>query len=156
MSSARERNEVPSIGSATSDFIMATSCQPVCTHISMVNPTLSLPYSSPPLTTRAMSLHTAPQPGTGVGSSDKADPNPPKLPPHWNFGGEEGHTYFCWWPFFHCLHHLLCVIGFGHASLVDLWKVTHPKCSSEVWEHGRDLLRERMEHINLVVRLRQS
>jgi hypothetical protein len=87
------------------------------------------------------------------------DPHIPEIPSHWIFKRDKhpvGHAYFCWSPFLHFLHHLFCVIGLGHASLHEVWKTCHPGCSDEVWEHGRDRLRERLEHINIVVRLSKS
>jgi len=79
----------------------------------------------------------------------------PELPPHWIFKRDEHplkHTDFCWWPFFHFLHHLFCVIGLGHASLHYVWEVSYPGCPAEVWGPWRDTLRERLQHINIVVR----
>jgi len=89
--------------------------------------------------------------------SIKARKNPiPEIPSHWIFerdGHPSKHTYFCWSPFMHFLHHLFCVIGLGHASLHHVWEDSHPDCSAEVWEHGRDMLRERLQHINIVAGL---
>ena len=83
----------------------------------------------------------------------------PEIPSHWIFKRDKHpveHPYFCWSPFTHFLHHLFCVIGLGHASLHQVWKMCHPGCPDDVWENGRDRLRERLEHINIVVRVVQS
>ena len=78
------------------------------------------------------------------------------IPPHWIFerdGHPPEHPYFCWWPLFHCIYHISCVISFGHANLYRVWEVSHPNCSDEVWEQAATLLRERLAHVNIVVRL---
>lgn len=80
----------------------------------------------------------------------------PPVPLHWIFerdGHSKYHGHFCWRPFTHFLHHLFCVIGLGHASLNAVWERCYEDCPDEVWEHFRDELRERMEHINVVAGL---
>ena len=47
---------------------------------------------------------------------------------------------------------MLCAVALGHDDLGIIWENSHPGVPVEVWEHGRDSLRERIEHVNLVVR----
>ena len=91
--------------------------------------------------------------GTYFRNHKSEDAQIPEIPSHWVFGGGgDSSKHFCWRPFTHFLHHLFCVIGLGHASLHSVWKDSYPGCPDEVWEKGRDRLRERLEHINIVVR----
>jgi len=137
---------------------MVLSCLPSVSHTRAhlsVSSTPSLPlHTSSPLAIRKTSMET-PSPQGTLSYNDKAQGNfIPEMPSHWIFerdGHLPAHSYFCWSPFFHLLHHLLCVIGFGHGSLYHVWEVSHPDCPVEVWESGRDSLRERLQHINVMV-----
>jgi len=130
-----------------------TCISPVSTLLLPLHPPLSLTMST-------MSSDTIVGPGTRClcnhKAQDKKEGNQvPKMPSHWVFERDRhppGHAYFCWWPFFHFLHHLFCAISFGHSNLYHVWELSYPGCSTELWEHGRDLQRERMEHINIMVR----
>ena len=94
--------------------------------------------------------------GPGADSPNKTKGKTvPPMPSHWIFerdGHPSGHAYFCWWPLPHFLHHLFCSISFGHSNMRDVWKNSYPDCSTERWEKVRMELRERLEHINLMVR----
>jgi hypothetical protein len=120
--------------------------------ISVLVSTLPLPLHPPPSSTmNRMPSDATMGPGTRLIPNQKL----PAIPPHWIFerdGHPSRHTYFCWWPFFHFLHHLFCVIGLGHASLHDVWEMTYLDCPAEVWERWRDTVRARLEHTNIVVR----
>ena len=114
-----------------------------------------LPHSPLPPTTRTMQSETTSP------SDNKKEKKPPvpDIPPHWIFEREQctsPHTHFCWWPPFHFLHHLICVVSWGHGSLVPLWAVSYPGCPPEVWEKERELVGGRLEHINTVVCFQQS
>lgn len=72
----------------------------------------------------------------------------PNLPEHWNFGGEihpiqapRNLTLF--------IHQLLCVLSFGYANLQTVWKKSH----TSAWRTTRDDMRDRLQHINIMVRL---
>ena len=63
-----------------------------------------------------------------------------------------------WWTFkkgsyLTFIYGLLCVIGTGHTSLVPIWRVVHPNCTTEDWKEVRDSMKQRFEHINILVRL---
>ena len=83
----------------------------------------------------------------------------PEMPPHWVFERDKHpeHWYSSYWHLFtHFLYRTFCVIGLGHADLETVWETTHPDCPVEIWEAGRNSLRERLEHVNLVVRSRRT
>jgi len=82
----------------------------------------------------------------------------PEMPSHWVFERDEHskHWYLSWHRFAHFLYRVFCVIGLGHADLKTVWVTTHPNCPVEIWEAGRNSLRERLEHVNLVVRFRRA
>lgn len=152
--------EVRPFGSATCGFIMATSCR-LCAHINRTNPSPSLLLypPSPSLTMRAVSSDTAFSPETLESIHKTHENSVPEIPPHWIFereGYPSNHTDFCWWPISHFLHHAFCAIGFGHTSLPDVWKVCHPDCLPEVWERERETTRDRLQHVNIVVRTQRS
>lgn len=137
----RDARKFLTLGSATSSFVIFASRQPcVC-----IGPIDLLPPTSP----SSSIMSTTSSNTTRV----------PEIPPHWVFERENhptGHSYFCWRPFTHFLHHLFCAIGFGHSSMHTVWENAHPDCPVEIWEAGRNLVRERMQHINIVVRFRRS
>ena len=120
-------------------------------------PLFTFPSSS---TACTMASDTIATPETHLSCKHETEENiVPEIPSHWLFKRDNhplNHTYFCWRPFMHFLHHLFCAIGFGHASLHTVWEKAHPDTPDKIWEAGRDLLRERLEHINIVVRLCQS
>lgn len=140
---------------------MSASRPPCPCHVTHIDPFLLPLYPSSSLNMTTMSSDTM------VGSEINFPSNRngkaqehlvPEIPSHWIFdrdGHLSNHSYFCWGPPIHCLYHLLCVISFGHASLYQVWESTYPDCPVEVWEHGRDMLRERIQHINIVVRFSQ-
>ena len=107
--------------------------------------------------TSGTTMESGIRPQSGQEVQEKVQENTiPEIPPHWIFernGHPTNHLYFCWWPLLHCIYHISCVISFGHASLYPIWEVSHQNCSAEVWEHARTLLRERLAHVNIVVRL---
>ncbi|KAF9778707.1 hypothetical protein BJ322DRAFT_484964 [Thelephora terrestris] len=85
-----------------------------------------------------------------------SDTQIPEMPSYWSFKGDElpsdkGYSY--WWSLLHSVHQFFCVISLGHGSLRDVWKVSHPECPDEVWEKGRNELRERLNNINVVAGL---
>ena len=48
------------------------------------------------------------------------------------------------------IHRTLCLITFGEPSLRPIWERSH--CGdAKVWEQGRNSLRERIQHTNIVV-----
>ena len=76
----------------------------------------------------------------------------PDVPPHWMFERDGGRSVFPGRPFVHFLYQFFCVIGFGYPSPRDFWEVSYPGCPVEVVERARDKLRQRFEHVNIVVR----
>ena len=104
-----------------------------------------------------MSQTTA-TPGIYPLGDQKLKENPPPMPHHWVFKRDKhsDHWFFCWRPFAHFVYRVFCVIGLGHTDLKTVWETSYPGCPVEGWEAGRDSLRERLEHVNLVVRFRWS
>ena len=131
----------------------ALSCLP---RISVLSKLPLLPHSPSSLTTRTM------QSTTRLLSNDdeqKSNPSVPNMPPHWVFereGCTSPHTHFCWWPPFHFFHHLICVISWGHGSLVPVWEVSYPGCPPKDWKDERELVGGRLGQVNIVVRFQQS
>lgn len=77
------------------------------------------------------------------------------MPSHWVFKRDNPtpkDAYSFWQYLWHIPHQFFCVISLGHGSLRDVWSGSYPGCPIEVWKEGRNELRERLEHINLVVR----
>ena len=72
----------------------------------------------------------------------------PDLPPHWDFGGDVHPIYASWNPILF-IHQLLCIISFGCASLQTVWDKIH----SPDWRALRESGKDRLQHINVVVRL---
>ena len=85
----------------------------------------------------------------------EGDQTPDEMPPHWVFKRDKDmskNSPFHWRSLVYDLHKVLCVFGFGHASLRDVWVMTHPKCRLEVVDRTKNKLRQRLEHVNIVVR----
>ena len=84
----------------------------------------------------------------------EGDHTPNEMPPHWVFKRDKD-TSKIFPPHLHSLvyglHKVLCVFGFGHSNLRDVWEMTHPKCRVEVVDRTKDKLRQRLEHVNIVV-----
>ena len=127
----------------TCSFVVSAS------YISPLGTPTSFPF---PLSVAARKMSPEAHPSSDI-EAQKTDVL--DMPSHWIFkrdGHPLNHTYFCWWPPLHFLHHLMCAIGWGHGSLVEFWELCHPRCPLEVWEHERDLVGGRLEHLNTVVR----
>ena len=78
----------------------------------------------------------------------------PPLPPHWIFDGEQDSPYYT--GSFRqrvvlAMYRLLCLVTFGEKSLRPLWKRNH-MVDARAWEYGRDMLKDRIQHTNIVVR----
>ncbi|KAF9642150.1 hypothetical protein BDM02DRAFT_3273571 [Thelephora ganbajun] len=76
----------------------------------------------------------------------------PPLPPHWIFDGEPdspNYTGSLTQRVVLTLHRVLCIMTFGGASIRPVWKRIHTT-GAGVWEEGRDSLRERIQHTNIV------
>ena len=69
------------------------------------------------------------------------------LPKHWNFGGETDSIRLPRNPRL-LIQQLLCVICFGCASLQTVWRESH----TPAWRTSRNDVRDRLQHINVVVR----
>ena len=50
----------------------------------------------------------------------------------------------------------MCIIGLGHASLVQVWEACRENADPEAWKALREIVGGELEHINLVVRFYQS
>jgi len=75
----------------------------------------------------------------------------PPLPPHWVFDGEEdspNYTGSLMQRVVLATHHLLCVVTFGEKSLRPIWERHHTDIAA--WEYGRDTLKDRIQHTNIV------
>ena len=48
------------------------------------------------------------------------------------------------------LHCTLCIVTFGEKSLCPIWEQKHAP-ESGAWEYGRDMLREHIQHMNIVI-----
>jgi len=82
----------------------------------------------------------------------KHDDNLPPLPPHWIFDGEPDsprYTGSFKQRVVLALHRTLCIVTFGEKSLRPIWERMHAP-ESGAWEYGRDTLRERIQHTNIV------
>ena len=84
------------------------------------------------------------------------DTNPRIPPPHWTFGRGGYPTFFLLHSVLRALFQFLCLISFGHKNLKPIWAVCYRGCKEEDWEKKRDAIRERLQHVNVVVRLQQS
>jgi len=79
----------------------------------------------------------------------------PPLPPHWIFDGEPdspNYTGSLVQKVVLISHRILCLITFGGSSLRQLWERSHTT-EEETWAEGRDSLRERIQHTNIVAGL---
>lgn len=84
----------------------------------------------------------------------KHDDTLPPPPPHWIFDGEPDsprYTGSFKQRAVVALHRTLCIVTFGEKSLRPIWERKHAP-ESGAWEYGRDTLRERIQHTNIVVR----
>ena len=74
-------------------------------------------------------------------------------PPHWDFGGELHPTFASLNanPTL-LIHQVFCFISFGCANLQTVWERSHSKSA---WQEVRTTVKDRLEHINVVVRLPQ-
>lgn len=70
----------------------------------------------------------------------------PELPPHWKFGEQTG-GHFSANPIT-LLCQLFCVVGFGRPDLEGVWKRSH-----EDWVELRREVKDRLHHVDIVVRL---
>jgi len=87
------------------------------------------------------------------GDEKNVDEMPP-LPPHWIFDGEPdspNYTGSLMQKVVSALYRILCVVTFGEKSLRPIWERRF-MADSGAWERGREMLRERIEHTNIVVR----
>lgn len=78
----------------------------------------------------------------------------PPLPPHWIFDGEPdspNYTGSLKQRAVLAFHRILSIVTLGGGSLRPLWERCHIE-NDGVWEEGRDSLRERIQHTNVVVR----
>ena len=84
----------------------------------------------------------------------KSDNEIPPPPPHWIFDGEPdspNYTGSLTQRVVLATHRTLCIVTFAEKSLRPIWVRNHME-DSEAWEYGRDMLRERIQHTNIVVR----
>ena len=88
-----------------------------------------------------------PPPMTASPNDEKGVVIPP-LPEHWDFGGELHPLRPSWNPILFT-HQLFCAISFGGGNLQTVWEKSH----TSAWNVTRDVVRERINHANLVVRL---
>ena len=82
------------------------------------------------------------------------DDGTPPLPPHWIFNGERDSPNYNGSLIHQVVlvaHRILCLVTFGGMSLRPIWVRSH-SMEVEVWEEGRNMLRERIQHTNIVVR----
>ena len=130
------------LASASRELITPPTCSP----------------SSLSSTMNTMSETVAAQGARSPSDTKQKENDLPNMPPHWVFerGRHPDHWFLCWRPLAHFIYRVFCVIGLGHSDLGIVWKASHPKCPVETWEAGRDSLRERIQHINVVVRSRWS
>ena len=85
--------------------------------------------------------------------SAKEDERIPPMPPHWIFDGEEdspNYTGSLMQRIVLATYHVLCVATFGEKSLHPIWVRNHT--DTKAWEYGRDTLKDRIQHTNIVVR----
>jgi len=78
----------------------------------------------------------------------------PPLPPHWIFDGEQdspNYTGSLAQKVVLNFHRTLCLVSFGGTGLRQIWERSHTM-DSGTWEEGRNSLRERIQHTNIVVR----
>ena len=78
----------------------------------------------------------------------------PPLPPHWIFDGERespNYTGSLTQKTVLDIHHILCLVIFGRGSLRPIWERVHT-VDTKGWEEGRNLIKERIQHSNIVVR----
>ena len=82
------------------------------------------------------------------------DTDPRKPPPHWTFEGGKYPSFVPLHWVLWALFQFLCLVSFGQKNLRHVWAACYRGCSKEVWEKKRGAMRERVQHINIVVRLR--
>ena len=81
------------------------------------------------------------------------DSGVPPLPRHWILNGERdspNYTGSLAQKLVLVTHRILCLITFGGTSLRPIWERSHCE-DTRVWEEGRNSLRERIQHTNIVV-----
>jgi len=79
----------------------------------------------------------------------------PQIPPHWIFDGERDspkYTGSLAQKVVLLFHRALCFVTFGGASIRPMWNRIHTT-EPGAWEEGRDSLRERISHHNIVAGL---
>ena len=79
-----------------------------------------------------------------------------RMPSYWNLKRSPDRTSFSWSSVVRLLCCVLCSISFGHTDLECVWEAI---CQDEAknvkpWESRREIIGKRLEHINVVVRLR--
>lgn len=82
------------------------------------------------------------------------DDDVPPLPPHWIFDGERdspNYTGSLTQKVELVIHRILCIVTFGHPRLRPVWERSFTMDAGG-WEEGRNSLRERIQHTNIVVR----
>ena len=75
----------------------------------------------------------------------------PPMPPHWIFDGERESPNYAGSTMQKVVlvtHRAFCAVTIGSSNLRPLWE----RCNDGGWEEGRNSLRERIQHTNIVVR----
>jgi hypothetical protein len=78
----------------------------------------------------------------------------PPVPSHWIFDGERdspNYTGSLMQKVVLAINRTLCIVTFADGNLRPIWERAH-KPDAGHWEEGRNALRERIEHTNIVVR----
>ena len=77
----------------------------------------------------------------------------PRIESHWTFEDGGYPTFPPLRLVLRVIFQFLCLISFGHKNLGPIWAACYRGCEEEDWNKRRDAIRERLEHVNVVVRL---